>query len=680
MRVGIEGYSPRTLPCITFVVMITIALFSAQGCGGGATDGTTFSLPSDITFRVLDTAGLPVAGATVYLVPVDAIDATPLSTADVRSGAAESRDEPLEDAVRMGGSGFAQGVSDAQGNVTLLAVPAGRYYRIAIPDAGDTEHLPGGTGGRFALDRDAFAGDLQTVVLSSRPGNTATYIGSSSCVACHAEQAMAARHAHKLGLSNPAGFTTQQDPALYPRFSTARDAFLTGSVPEDGTAVFFYDFNAARSEDPFLSSTTDPSPGGTVAIRAWLWRDSADNKFKITLENVANPADPRNGPVRFTLEMPLTYGGAVSRQAFLVRVPGRKGLYPLAQYHLTGDDTRYDWTRRTYRDLDLRAFWDAGAQLLKDPDLDATFEARCAGCHVTGYQATQDSSGEWLALAANDPAGVMDLNGDNLRDEINVGCESCHGPGSEHAAWAGSTPMNASGGRYIVSPERLSPSRQLVLCARCHDRVMGQGPVASQAPLDANGCMPRPGISRVEFLASHVSQKAPSLDDMWSQDELTRTEHHQAADLLRSVKHRNHRILVTCSDCHTNHGETTAPHQLLHDHTVPTGLLCFRCHNLDHLGHMQETTGSMHAGVGTVCTRCHMPNTGRGGAGTTGIQLAPLTGTMSDENLVFYRNDVSSHFFGRVPRKTHPDVLNVTPFYAMPIPFTDGCGTSCHNP
>jgi cytochrome c553 len=377
--------------------------------------------------------------------------------------------------------------------------------------------------------------------------------------------------------------------------------------------------------------------------------------------------------------VPLTYGGAISKQAFLVRVPGRQGLYPLFQYHLAGKDARYDLTRRDYRDFDVSAFWDAGAQLLRDPAPDTTFEARCAGCHFTGYEAFAGSGGERLARAVSDPAGAFDIDGDSQPDEINIGCESCHGPGSQHVSWA-ANPANAPhAARYIVAPEHLSPSRQLMICSRCHDQVVGAGTVPSEAPLDAQDKMPVAGISRAAFLASHVTVKGPAPTNLWSQGNYSRTEHHQAADFLRSPKYRNDRILVTCQDCHSNHGEARALHQLLHDHTDPASLLCFRCHNLDHLDHMQTTTGSTHAGIGTVCARCHMPATARGGAGTPGIQFGPLTGTVADDDLIYYRGDRTSHLFGALPRRAHPDVAGEQPTRAMPIPFTDGCGQGCHD-
>ena len=98
-----------------------------------------------------------------------------------------------------------------------------------------------------------------------------------------------------------------------------------------------------------------------------------------------------------------------------------------------------------------------------------TVQTMCAGCHLTGWERYQDkATGQYLVRAVNDPAGDMNIDDDPELDEINVGCESCHGPGSEHVA-------NAGRSRFIVNPKYLSAERSSVVCGRCHDRRQGFG-------------------------------------------------------------------------------------------------------------------------------------------------------------------------------------------------------------
>ena len=91
--------------------------------------------------------GHPVAGATVHLVPITAIDITTKMTASAiyaQPFPAEAYDEPLEDALRLRGTDFPQSTTDSQGNFVIANVPNGKFFVHVIPDAKDAEHLPGG--------------------------------------------------------------------------------------------------------------------------------------------------------------------------------------------------------------------------------------------------------------------------------------------------------------------------------------------------------------------------------------------------------------------------------------------------------------------------------------------------------------------------------------------------------
>ena len=97
--------------------------------------------------RVVSASGRPVAGATVHLVPVSAMDLTSRMTASSIYAApypAEAYDEPLEDAIRLRGKEFPQATTDAQGNFVVPKVPDGQFFIHVTPGASDTEHLPGG--------------------------------------------------------------------------------------------------------------------------------------------------------------------------------------------------------------------------------------------------------------------------------------------------------------------------------------------------------------------------------------------------------------------------------------------------------------------------------------------------------------------------------------------------------
>jgi cytochrome c553 len=287
---------------------------------------------------------------------------------------------------------------------------------------------------------------------------------------------------------------------------------------------------------------------------------------------------------------------------------------------------------------------------------------------------------EYLSRAVGDPGGVIDIDGNGSKDEINLGCEVCHGPGSAHAAWAGDPANAGREARYVVCPDLLSPSREMMICGRCHDRPLGNGSRVTEEPLDVADRMPPPGISRREFLAAYVSRKGPAASDYWSDDLHSRSHHQQYSDLLKSRKHRNARYLVTCSDCHESHGNGPYRHHLVADPDDGVTGLCYRCHGTEILAHMITKTGVTHAGASTACVRCHMPQTAKSGAGVYGIILPGGTsGTAADLAKAYFHNDIASHLFLPFARRSHPDVKGVLPGFAMPIPFTNGCGYGCHD-
>jgi len=669
----VSGAGLPRIPCV-LALLVALAL---TGCGTDFVPG--IPLATHATFKVCDTAGFPVAGATVYLVPVDRVLGTPITGAQVLSGNAEDRDEPLEDAIRFRGAGIPQAVTDANGVATLTSVPQGRYYHFVMPVGG--EHLPGGSGCRVAFDGTAVLGIVpRKIVLSSSPGPLSGYIGSSLCLACHPSFSDTTQHVHRLGLSVPGQFSSLQDATRYPTILSGWSMFLPGIVPTSGTPVYLFDYDGSRGEDKFQTTLTDPITHAVpmpAQMIAWLWEDTGSSTFKITLENMLNPGDPLSP---WTLTVPLTYGGALTKMIHLVRLPGREGLYPLLGYQNDGDDTRYDRERKVYRDFAAGTFWNPGTGMLTLPPPSATFDGSCAACHLTGLTRFQDGATmEWLSDAANDPGGAFDIDGDGSIDEVNVGCEMCHGPGGQHGTWAGD-PLNAGQqARFIVTPQNLSPSRELLICGRCHDRPQGAGPVNNEEPLDPAGLMARPGTSRTDWLAGFTTRKGPDTTDYWGDDLHSFSRHQQYSDLLKSGKHRNQRVLVTCAKCHGSHGaDGPWRQQLRSDPDDWQSNLCQQCHFLDQGLHTAATTTFPHTIPAAACAKCHMAQTAKSGSGVYGSLLAPPDGGPLDELRVYYQNDLSSHLFGPHPSKSHPEVSGVTPSLAMPIPYTRSCASPCH--
>ncbi|MCB1499798.1 MAG: HEAT repeat domain-containing protein [Bauldia sp.] len=208
----------------------------------------------------------------------------------------------------------------------------------------------------------------------------------------------------------------------------------------------------------------------------------------------------------------------------------------------------------------------------------------CADCHSTNVVRNYD--------LATDTYGTT-------YSEINVACESCHGPGSRHVDWAkkstGWEAMADMGlvvalderkdAAWILDPEtgnsRREPARatmrEIDTCAVCHSR---RGPVTASAV---------PGAPIGD------SYRVVALDPgLYFPDGQNRDEVYVYGSFLES---RMFHEGVTCSDCHE-------PHSLAL--RFEKNGVCTQCHSAekfdtpDHHHHPMNTAGA-------ECASCHMP-------------------------------------------------------------------------
>ena len=661
--------------------------------------GQATSQNGPFTGQVTGPSETPAAGATVHLVPVTAIDVTTRMTASAIYAApypAESYDEPLEDAIRSRGAQFPQSTTDTLGNFVIANVPDGKFFIHVTPGPKDGEHLPGGDQSRRSVSADQLRGRSMTIKLSSNPSSVARYTGSSTCLSCHKEQQHWQKTAHKLGWTVPGAPGPMQDFSRHPGYFAALESFPAVESYTRGTRLELGDYDGTRADDKFkLRAFGDNRlPIETHYADAYLWKNAGNGKHYITLVNRLNGKDP-NSPAH--LEIKLLYGGAVHDQRYIVSVPpglgNRQGWYTVLRYNMTGRDNRLNRERRVWHDYKFYMWWAAGADgrygtsddVLSAPPVNTnTVQTMCAGCHLTGWERYQDkATGQYLVRAVNDPGGEMNIDDDPEPDEINVGCESCHGPGSEHVAAAGRSGL-------IVNPRYLSAERASTLCGRCHDRRQGYGgpTVGYTQALNEAGELARPGISRHELVTKFTDpvKKGPTMrgagreDNIWADDVHSNKPHQQYSDFLKSKMYRNDRLLVTCSDCHDMHGGAPYARFLLHDPDNPASPLCQRCHAVDVLSHMETKLNSKMKGQQTRCIDCHMPGTANTGgvAGDFGrmIKLPPYANALEEENSAYWQGPLRSHVFD-VPLKTNVAVDGAAPGRAMPVPYTAACGT-CH--
>lgn len=209
----------------------------------------------------------------------------------------------------------------------------------------------------------------------------------------------------------------------------------------------------------------------------------------------------------------------------------------------------------------------------------------CDGCHSVNYDLATRQVTEW-----------------------NVGCEKCHGPGSEHVAHP--TKDN------IVNPERLDFVRGNDVCMQCHTQgrpaklpVLNQGHAEPELadhlergiyPDWPVGYLPGARLADVWHLEE---AKLGTQDFYFFPDGSAHKNRMQGNDFVQSnMYHRG----LRCFDCHQVHSNRN-PSNL-----IATGnQLCLNCHTSDNpaglKGTVPEHTHHAAGSPGSQCTACHMP-------------------------------------------------------------------------
>jgi predicted CXXCH cytochrome family protein len=237
----------------------------------------------------------------------------------------------------------------------------------------------------------------------------------------------------------------------------------------------------------------------------------------------------------------------------------------------------------------------------------------CDGCHSVNYNVQTRQVLEW-----------------------NVGCEKCHGPGSEH--------VRSTAPSTIVNPARLDYVRANDTCIQCHS----QGQPRQKPVLGQYYDWP------VGF------HQGANLKDFWTLEESTlgkQTFTHfadgtghknrmQGNDFVQSTMYTRG---VTCFSCHDVHGTSNNA-----DLIRPVGQLCLTCHGPGATNGPREATLQAHThhasgSTGSECVACHMPK---------------IEQTIADVN-------VRSHTFRFV-------TPSMTDQYKIPNPCT-GCHTDRTN-
>lgn len=239
------------------------------------------------------------------------------------------------------------------------------------------------------------------------------------------------------------------------------------------------------------------------------------------------------------------------------------GFYPLQQYLVELPNGKLQTLRVSYDTKENKWFHQYSGELIKVHDWlhwsqqSMNWNSMCADCHSTQVKKNYHPENETYKSSFS---------------EVNVSCESCHGPASNHIIQSKKGEFNNTKG-FITKTEK---SNYTNTCGRCHSR---------RSKLQDGH----------DFKEGFYDQyQLVTLDlDHYQPDGQIREEDFVLGSFLSSkMGHRG----ITCHDCHDAHSN---------DLKKVGNSLCLSCHTEsynkpDHHFHAENSKGSQ-------CINCHMP-------------------------------------------------------------------------
>lgn len=226
-------------------------------------------------------------------------------------------------------------------------------------------------------------------------------------------------------------------------------------------------------------------------------------------------------------------------------------------------------------------------------------------------------------------------------------CESCHGPGSNHAASVSAAD--------IRNPAKLVPAETSKVCLTCHlDKPAHSGPIQGSHARNQVACT---SCHKIHANGPHglVARQPAAIN------ELCATCHISVwAQFRKPNTHRLTQGAMSCVDCHNPHGSVR--NSLVRTFAA-NEQACFRCHadqrgpftfehapvRFEGCGSCHEPHGSVnpkmltHQEVRFVCLNCHSALPAAAAAARPGSPVGVVPPAFHDLRLPQYRNCATCH-------------------------------------
>lgn len=533
----------------------------------------------------------------------------------------------------------ATAITATDGSFSLTGVEPGFIYlSVATPN---NLYLNGETRSSVLVRADQAVNGI-TITLSGRPGATATAVGSKVCLVCHSRMP----NGQDLNMA----FDGSSDSAAHSRFivegtgqmvypelwPTPGEALLPrdpkGKLlmvqdPQDGKGLvnvvlctrdgasgareYLFKFYPQLGTDAAPISRTDTEldcSGSTGDIFAWkalqdagTYDPSAQALFipvAATIGGQGNWGEGWRDPQHLLPDRHPNFGEG--KQRYMCRMQDAPYTRQWAKNNGVTSWLRDDYVDYisympvyimqdgTARGSDALALGDVGTPKFwqKSPSKwiypANTLSRNCAGCHATGAR-----------LVKKDFADYKEVVVDWQYVDLNVGCERCHGPGSQHAFTTDTT--------KIINPKYLTAKAADETCGQCHGAHGGKSerPLGiHKYPFDANHEQALgngffvPGIYDIENFYYKFDEAVPTVADDWTKgtfhswpDETHSRAHSQMlSETRRSVHSNNSFEKVTCFSCHDSHSLDGGPDDAstegyaFQNAAFDNNALCFTCH------------------------------------------------------------------------------------------------------
>jgi predicted CXXCH cytochrome family protein len=273
------------------------------------------------------------------------------------------------------------------------------------------------------------------------------------------------------------------------------------------------------------------------------------------------PDPATNNVAKFTVDQVAFVYGSLWKQRYFTKVGD--DYFPLP--------VQWDVGNRTWRPYKVPQGGDWWTAVYPEDNMKRPTGPLCDGCHSVDYNIKTKQVAEW-----------------------NVGCERCHGPGSEHVAH----PTRGD----ILNPAHFDGVAANDTCIQCHSQ--GQplsNPIEGQYYDWPVGY--RVGL-RLQDYWKIEDCKLGETSFYYFPDCTAHKNRMQGNDFAQSVMYRHG---VTCASCHDVHG-TENYAQL----RKPPNQICLDCHaaagaNGPRQATLEEHTLHKDSSAGSACVGCHMP-------------------------------------------------------------------------